>query len=69
MDGIINLLFDDIFPLEVVHAIWRVPLIVTMRPRKAGSERSKHVIQGPAKNDRVVDVNVLHYRHSCIANT
>ena len=53
----------------VIHTVWRVPLITTSRPWKSRLEWSKHVKQSPAKNHRVVYVDILHYKHTGIANS
>ena len=67
-DGVVCSYFTMTFPFSVTHAVWRVPFISTMRPWKCWLEWSEHVKQGPAEDHRVVNIDVLHHKHTCIAN-
>ena len=52
-----------------VNTVWRVPFIAAPRPRKLGREGRKHVKQGPAQNNNVVDVQKLDDYYTGPANT
>ena len=53
----------------VIHAVWRIPFVIAVRPRKCRLERGKQVKQRPRKNHKVVHNDPGHYKNTCIADT
>ena len=55
--------------VTAVYTVWGVPFISTVWPRKPRLKGRKHVKQGPAQNHGVVNIDILHNQHTCVANT